>query len=100
MLSALRDRRARKLRWEAIKGAQHSSVMKPCSIWTAARAIRDFEIINGVRHDGDGHRIYTDGMGCFRAVHERLVELKRRAAGTGKQAQRARRELREREIGF
>jgi hypothetical protein len=76
VLTALRDRQARRLRWAAIKGAQRSALMKPCSIWTAARAIRDFEIINGVRHDGDGHRIYTDGMGCFRAVHERLAQIR------------------------
>ena len=75
MLQALKERRARKLRWEAIKGAQHSAVMKSCSIWTAARAIRDFEIINGVRHDGDGHRIYTDGKGPFRIPFERLAKL-------------------------
>jgi hypothetical protein len=67
-----RDRKARKRRWDAIKGAQHSALLKPCSIWTAARAIRDFEIINGVRHDGGGHRIYTDGMGPFRVPFERL----------------------------
>jgi hypothetical protein len=75
VLSALRDRRARKLRWEAIKGAQHSSLMKPCSIWTAARAIRDFEIINGIPHDGEGHRIYTDGAGTFRQIFERLAQI-------------------------
>jgi hypothetical protein len=74
-LGGCRDQKARVRRWQAIKGAQHSSVMKPCSIWTAARAIRDFEIINGVTHDGDGHRIYTDGMGGFRQTFERQARV-------------------------
>jgi hypothetical protein len=67
------------MKWAAIKGAQESVLRGRCSVFTAARVLRDFEQINGVAHDHDGHRSYTDHMGPFRAPFERARQLRNRS---------------------